>query len=163
MIDVDETDRSDGRVPVWDATAGTHVYEDKVAGAGVVYVPTAGTTVLNFLNTSAAISQTALELTDLPDDGDVVLAHIAAFCRTTTIANGNSYQVFGYQADRSTPQTISVVTLYGFDPMGTASVYTTETAMVPTGGTNNRSVLYAVNRASGTVHYALRVLGYWTT
>ena len=34
LIDVDITDRADGKVPVWDAATSTHVYDDPSAGSG---------------------------------------------------------------------------------------------------------------------------------
>lgn len=34
IIDVDITDRADGKVPVWSTAGGTHVYDDPVAGGG---------------------------------------------------------------------------------------------------------------------------------
>lgn len=33
LVDVDITNRSDGRVPVWDDTSNTHIYEDQGGGA----------------------------------------------------------------------------------------------------------------------------------
>ena len=47
MIDVDVTDRADGKVPIWDTAAGTHLYGDPSSvalGAWTTHVPTWGTT-----------------------------------------------------------------------------------------------------------------------
>lgn len=58
IIDVDLTDRADGKVPIWDTAAGTHLYGDPATAAGsgrligvqrftatgaATYTPTAGT------------------------------------------------------------------------------------------------------------------------
>lgn len=134
------------------------VVSNGASSGGWTFVPTAGTTPLNFLTTTSPIGATALELTDLPASG-VVAVQVIAYCSATTVANGNNFILFGYQADRSTLQAVPALQLYG--PSATTNLYATGAAMIPTGSTNDRSITYQVGRVSGTVRYALSIVGYW--
>jgi hypothetical protein len=104
--------------------------------------------------TAATIGATLLELTAVPSTG-VVAVNVRMYCSSTTANTGNWEGVSSYVNNNAQDA-------YAF--AGAVANYVgTSTAVLATGGTNNRQIYYTVNRGAGTVTYVLSVLGYWTT
>jgi hypothetical protein len=105
--------------------------------------------------TGAAIAQAHVAaMTGLPASG-VVAVQVMVIAATSVINSGDVVLAVDYGA------TVNAGARVYCPPVANYSGFAS--AMVATGGTNNRQIDYTVLWGAGTITYSIRVIGYWTT